>query len=283
MKTCLLFSIFMASLLSCTVTSEDAFKKAAICEGDAFSIDDSKYKIILVIGQSNTHQGLGLDPNIDIPLKGVVQLGRFEERDMQLVDATEPLDHHTVKANRIGFALTFANLFKQELLAPEDALIIVPCGHSGTGFEDNMWNKGDTLYNDAVNRVNHLLKNYRGSKLQAILWHQGERDINNKNYENALTAFVEDIRTDLNQPNVPFILGGMVPYWVNQRFSRRKHQAIIAGIKNNVCYTAYADPTSPFRIEKKDNSKDAVHYDAAGQREMGLRYFQEYLKLIESN
>jgi len=280
MKQTLLLILLTIALLSCkkkVFNPEDIIE----CEDSTFTFVKSNYSLILIIGQSNTHAGLGLDSAIDTAKVGVMQLGRFGNRNLKIIKAAEPLDHHSAKHNRVGFGLTFTNLFKEELLSQNDSVIIIPCGYGGTGFTDNMWNKGDTLYNDAIDRVNYVLDRYPNSKLQAILWHQGEKDVGNKSYELLLIAFIKNIREDLKSPNVPFILGGMVPYWVSQKESRRNQQVIISSIRDKLCIIGYADPNFPYIIEKEDNKIDEIHFDANGQREMGRRYFSEYLKLLK--
>jgi len=268
---------------SCSAPSDRAveeFENRTPLNCSSFSLQPSKYNIILIAGQSNTHSGAGLDSKIDTAFTGVTQLGRFNGQDMKVVKAIEPLDHHTSKANKIGFGLTFANLFKENFLTRGDTLIIVPCGYGGTGFSDDRWNKGNDLYNDAVKRVKYIQNKYKGSKLQAILWHQGERDINYNLYEASLTTFIENIRADLQSPDVPFILGGMVPYWVNQKQARVRQNAIIASMPYKLCNIGYADPTQPFTIEKEYNTTNAIHFNAAGQRELGKRYFSEYVTVL---
>ena len=47
------------------------------------------------------------------------------------------------------------------------------------------------------------------------------------------------------------------------------------------CGTLEINGMPDYRIQKADNLIDAVHFDADGQRELGKRYFKEYLRLIE--
>ena len=49
--------------------------------------------IILVIGQSNTHAGIGFDVELDKPVKGIKQLGRFGTDNMKIIEAVEPIQH----------------------------------------------------------------------------------------------------------------------------------------------------------------------------------------------
>ena len=221
---------------------------------------------------------LGYDLELDKKVKDIKQLGRFGNDNMKIIDATEPLHNHTASENKIGFGLTFSKLLKN-YLNTEKNIILVPCGFGGTGFAQNNWNKGDELYADAVSRVRHVIENNPGSELTAILWHQGESDVGSMSYENDLDNFINDIRSDISAFDVPFILGGMVPFWVDESDQRIKQQEIISNTVNRHNLIGYANPELPFRIEKEDNFFDEIHFDAAGQRELGKRYFNEYLRL----
>jgi hypothetical protein len=144
-----------------------------------------------------------------------------------------------------------------------------------------LWNPGDTLYEDAVMRANYVAQHDSG-RLVAILWLQGESDVGNVNYQQSQDSMIVQIRRDITGAgSVPFIVGGMVPFWVQQDTNRMKLQATIKDTPNRIFRTGYADPTIPFVIEKPDNRYIPVHYDAAGQREMGERYFAEFVRVNE--
>lgn len=238
-------------------------------------------KIILIAGQSNTHFGFGFDPQLDASAPSIFQLGRGGY-DECVVKATEPLDHHSASENRIGFGLTFAKQISN-YVHPNSDIILVPCGSGGTGFIDGSWNKGDHLYVDAVNRVNQLKSDYPDGELLAILWHQGETDTEQENpeFSSDLDGFISDLRSDIGADSVPFILGGMVPFWVDQNANRQAYQQLLSETPERVGITGYVDPEVPFRIAKPDDTVDEIHFDAAGQRELGLRYFQQYLELTD--
>tara|TARA_B100001059_G_scaffold157751_1_gene157365 strand:+ start:78 stop:890 length:813 start_codon:yes stop_codon:yes gene_type:complete len=252
------------------------------CNNNDIEKNEPTNYIVLIIGQSNTHAGIGFDSELDKPVETIKQLGRFGNDNMQIVPAIEPLQHHTPSENKIGFGLTFSKLLK-DYLNTEKNIILVPSGYGGTGFIDERWNKGNDLYNDAVIRVKTLIQRYPGSKLVSILWHQGETDViyGNSSYQNDLDNFIINLRSDLNAFDVPFILGGMVPFWVDEFKERQQQQEIISNTINRHNFIGYANPEFPFRIEKEDNLHDVIHFDADGQRELGKRYFKEYLRLID--
>lgn len=239
------------------------------------------FDVILVIGQSNTHQGLGYNRKLDAPASEIKQFGRFNDNNYKIIPATEPLEHFSSLSDCIGFALTFAKEYRNEYLQKGRKVVIIPGGMGSTGFSSNYWNPGDTLYNDAVERTNYILEHFN-SKLVAILWHQGESDIGNPAYREKLDSMIVQLRRDITGDNasVPFILGGMVPYWVDQDSNRVLLAKIIENTVNRVANTGFADPRLPFVIVKPDNDYVAVHFDANGQREMGRRYFAIYRKLM---
>jgi hypothetical protein len=244
--------------------------------------DRKKYDVILVIGQSNTHSGIGYDEQLDKTQRKIKQLGRFGDNDYQIILAREPLDHFHKYENHIGFALSFAKKYLDIYLQPSREILIIPGGKGSTGFITNHWNPGDTLYEDAVKRTNYVLTTYPNSKLIAILWHQGEADVHNCNYQQNLDTMITNLRKDIisADESTPFILGGMVPYWVEQDSLRQKTNKIISETPTRIINTGYADPTIPYIIYKSDNDSIPIHYDAAGLREMGERYFEEYQWLI---
>jgi hypothetical protein len=128
-----------------------------------------------------------------------------------------------------------------------------------------------------------MIENNPESVLTSILWHQGESDVGSPSYETDLDNFIINIRNDLNATNVPFIVGGMVPFWVDQsieRIQQQQQQQLIMTVVNRHNYIGYANSELPFRIEKQDNFFDVVHYDAEGQRELGKRYFNEYDMIV---
>jgi hypothetical protein len=238
---------------------------------------NNQYDIFLVAGQSNTHYGTGLDPAIDTSDPDIFQVGRFNGFDGKIIPASEPLHHWTWDQTRIGFALTFAKLYKQNSLAPGRKILLVPCGYAASSIEQ--WAKGGTLYNDAVLRTVTALMDNSGSVIKGILWHQGEANIGNTTqyYTGLLDAFITNIRNDLGNPNIPIVLGGMVPYYVNTTAGGPAQQSNIQNTPNRVSRAAYADPTIPLVISKPNNVTDAIHYDANGQRELGKRYYNAFI------
>ena len=70
-----------------------------------------------------------------------------------------------------------------------------------------------------------------------------------------------------------------MPYWVHLSAVRENHQNILKDTPNRIPNTGYADPSIPFVIKKTNDTYDAVHYDAKGQRELGIRYYNAFKNL----
>ena len=213
-----------------------------------FEDNNTIYDIFIIAGQSNTHQGRGLDHNIDTPDSNIFQLGRFSLYNHVIGIAQEPLQHHTSDDQRIGFGLTFCKLYNQNINLENNRVLIIPCGYGGTSISD--WSSNNKLYKDLVNRVNFVLKKYPESKVKAVLWHQGESDVNNQNYAPKLDTFILQIQKDLGG-NTPFILGGMVPYWAALKPTHVAQQNIIKSTPERIPNTAYANPDIPLYYRKR--------------------------------
>jgi hypothetical protein len=235
-------------------------------------IDDG-YDVILVIGQSNTHSGLGLDPRLDGAHPQIFQLGRFAPNDYKVIAGGEPLEHATMSSVQIGFALSFAKQYVADK-NNQRKVLIVPCGVSGTGFLANNWNPGDPEYEDALERTNFVLNKFKDSKLVAILWHQGENDSGHTGYDVSLDTMINTFRNGLvgNQQNVPFLLGGLATEFVDHFGTPAQLiQTFLEETPSRVPHTYFVSSAGlPL------NDGDFIHFNAAGQRTFGKRYFQVF-------
>lgn len=83
------------------------------------------------------------------------------------------------------------------------------------GSSINSWLKGakDNYYGEAVTRMRKAMKY---GKLKAIIWHQGESDSKDVNsYIEKLKKMVTDLRTDLGNEKLPFIVGELAEWRKN--------------------------------------------------------------------
>jgi hypothetical protein len=284
MRFRIVYSVFFLSLVVCFFLKCSTNATSNNNKPNTTLVKDSAYDVFVVAGQSNTYWGKGYDSIKDKEVDGIYQLGRLTPNDLKIIPAKEPLHHFNPRADRIGFALTFAKLYQASIQKKNDILII-PCGMDNTGFDGEGWHKKDFLYDNAISRINYVFKKYPKSSLKAILWHQGEKDVNYKNYQQDLDTLIVQFRRDIigANKNTPFILGGMVPYWVELKPQRKHQQQIIKETTRRISATGYVDPYFPQKIQKLNNNQDTVHYNADGQREMGKRYFEAYKNVVKNS
>jgi len=246
----------------------------AACKKDSPLESELPYDIFLIAGQSNTHLGKGLDTLIDTDDQRIKQLGRFGTHNKRVIAAKEPLEHWTAAVNDIGFGLTFAKASLAKYMHEGRRVLLIPCGHGSTGLSTNHWNKGNALYNDAVERTRSALSLNKENKLIAILWHQGESDVTWPGYEPRLDSMITRMRREITgDQSVPFLLGGLVPGWVEKDTSRKIMQSAISNTPKRVANTAFVSPYYPVVIKTANMGITEVHYDAAAQRILGKRYF----------
>jgi sialate O-acetylesterase len=116
----------------------------------------------------------------------------------------EKLDRYLATRRKgAGLGLSFA----VEMAKRTDVPIgLLPCAHGGTSMEQ--WEPalknqgGDSLYGSMLRRFRAT-----GGSVKGILWYQGESDANPKAgplFEERFRNFVQSVRADFNQPNLPF-------------------------------------------------------------------------------
>lgn len=195
MRLKVIYNVFFISVLACFFFTCTSHVVSNTGISNTPLSKDSAYDVFLVAGQSNTYWGLGYDSTKDKGADDIYQLGRLEPNNLKIIAAKEPLHHFNPKPDRVGFALTFAKLY-QNYIQHAHNILIVPCGMDNTGFDGEGWHKKDFLYDDALSRINYVFKKYPKSKLVAILWHQGEKDVNYKGYQKDLDTLIVQFRRE---------------------------------------------------------------------------------------
>lgn len=224
-----------------------------------------KIHIYVLAGQSNM-AGRGKPEEIDTLPDPNIWMFNKEEK---WVPAREPL--HFDKPAVIGVGPGYA--FAREILKADKNTIIclVPTAVGGTRID--LWKPGaydeatkTHPWDDAIRRIKAALPS---GELKGIIWHQGESDANatrSGTYESKLRELIERFRSELNAPNVPFILGELGDF----KPGENKEIPVINAIIKNVASTT---KNSGFAEAKALTHKgDFIHFDAASARELGKRY-----------
>jgi hypothetical protein len=241
---------------------------------------DSPYLVVPILGQSNAFgMGLGVDTDgEDRPHPWVHQWAMCGPSKGTAILGVDPLLHE-IPSKGVGFGVTFAKRLADET---GRAVLLVPGARGDTSFtpkNGHTWDPADTrtrvnLYRNAVAAIDAALARYPGSRVAAVLWHQGETDVPltpGPVYQTKLDSLIDDLR-DRYGKDLPFVLGGMVPEEMEQ--SGKDYSAINAvhaDTPNRRHRTAFiAGPRSSI------NGGVDRHYNAAGQRELGRAMWQAY-------
>lgn len=233
------------------------------------------YDVIIVLGQSNS-DGFGItEYTFDNPAGGTYDMktnplykddfdDKFDERirafsyDNRIVPAFNNIDHlDNIYQNRkqYGFGVSFARQYiKEEKLADGRKILLIGSGWSGTGFlreslGSNRWDISVTnsLYHRSLARIKRALGGIAvGSTVKAILWHQGESDIDYIHqdawvyppvspvptilpteyptkyniYKTKVGEMLRTLRSNITSTTIPILMGGLCPSgYVNHKLS----------------------------------------------------------------
>ncbi|HED54353.1 MAG TPA: hypothetical protein ENJ00_09175 [Phycisphaerales bacterium] len=178
--------------------------------------------------------------------------------------------------------------FGQELidLYPNDQVLIVKYAVGGTNlyadwttptneFPDGgpMWQQLLVTFDDMFNALNAAGYPYT---IEAFIWMQGESDGDKRfranAYETKLTNFIAGVRSELGEPQLPFILGRV----------RDAGEPHIAKVRLAQQVVADADPWACwFDTDDLNFLPDGIHYDAPGQITLGQRFADHMYVFLE--
>lgn len=195
------------------------------------------------------------------------------DRSGKWVPAMDPV-HYDKPVAGVGPGLTFA----RELVSTDTSMVVglVPAAAGGSPistWEPGAWHDqtDSRPYDDAVSRMRIA---QRAGELKAILWHQGESDGNAESaplYRERLTRLIQRLRSDLDLPEVPFLIGGLgcfpaVPWDRHRATVDSAHRAVPNALPNVLFVSA----------DGLGHKGDHVHFDTDAARELGRRFARAY-------
>jgi hypothetical protein len=244
---------------------------------------DTGYDIVLLLGQSNM-QGAGGAPDaaIDVTHPRVYSYARVGTNANKIVQGVDPLQHpNTGSNNNVGPGMPFARWYA-DTIPGNRRVLLVPAAYSGAGFVNGndgaRWNPGadfsynnvaNSLYENAITQAKAALTAAgANARIVAALWVQGEADINvaATTYRTYLEYLIDGLRSRLNIPTLPFVIGSMVPEYINA--SNGAIAGVHAATPSRKAYTSYVVGPSGY-LYTGDGLN--VHYTTEGQREQGRR------------
>ena len=253
-----------------------------------------KIKVFILAGQSNMEgrtDGSKLDRASRARLEGVqdrVQLA-FNFEPVQPLDVQKASKWivESYKVDRIFGPELFFGIGLAEAWS-DDEILLIKRTEGGTSLY-GCWNPdweaekaeamGETdrpnLYGDLITYTRDVLSTYRTDAYEicGVLWVQGERDSEEPlaaaNYGENLRKLVERFRVDLVNPNLPFLL-----FQVGRGKVVEGMQQVAREVPNVVLIPQSLDPDSADFYDKIPNG----HYNHLGQKKLGLRFAEAYLK-----
>lgn len=211
-------------------------------------------------------------------IKGVYMLRDSTERYVWR-PASHPINAR-LKSDRYSLAGTFAKAHRD--MYPSVKVGLLPMAWGGAPI--SKMSKGTGFYNELLKKINWS-KKY--GCIKGILWHQGESDTVNdlltNSYHDRLKSLIENLRSDLNEPELPFIIGDLAEFYgtgkehnAPDRVKRiDKVRTALKNMKNEL-------PNIGFVSSKGLKSHDfhQVHFDRASYVLLGYRYFDVYWQTI---
>lgn len=229
-------------------------------------------KSILLIGQSNM-AGRGFLNSV----KPIIDERIFVLRNGRWQMMEEPI-HSDRSVAGIGPAASFAKMWLDN--HPNETIGLIPCADGGTSIDD--WEDNGALTRHALSEARFAMET---SDLMGVLWHQGESDSQNKQfqtYETKLMHLITYFREALHKPQLTFVMGLLGEFLGQDGFgaSATEYQEINEIIKsvankNAQCFYVTAEGLTA--------NPDGIHIDGYSQRLFGLRYYEAFSKGETSN
>jgi hypothetical protein len=280
------------------ISTDKIYPQLAAKYGDGYvpitaviSVPVSKYKFIVVAGQSNTHYGRGfIDPlvlaeipeayrNLEPRLKMLVRDGQSHR--LSLVPASwRPVDQELPVGGH-GYSYLLGRHILSTLQQNEE-LIIVTVAVGNTGWSNNRWKGNNDLWLMMCDQVRHCI-GHLDAECIGIFWSQGEADTSepwSSIYKHLLPNMVMTLRNVIGHASgdmstahkVPFCTFDMVQPWVGSVQTRLQVQDVLTNIGTTIPCAANLNVTFAGDLET-----DQIHYDSRQQMQIGKGLFQAWL------
>jgi hypothetical protein len=227
--------------------------------------------VFILAGQSNM-AGRGLvEPQDTIPSERILSINK----NGKVIIAKEPLHFYEPTLAGLDCGLSFGKAIINE--APDQiSVLLIPTAVGGSSI--SQW------LGDSTHRNVKLLSNFKEKvtlakkygEIKGILWHQGESDTNPKDaprYNERLTQLFKIFRTAAGNENLPILIGELGGYSDNKNWAVVNEQIHL--------YSATDRNTAVITTTDLKDKGDALHFNSEGQRILGQRFAEAYLKMIK--
>jgi hypothetical protein len=225
--------------------------------------------MVLAIGQSNMS---GRAPYNDVtgPMENVFLLTPAGEMEI----SSNPMNKYSsirkdISVQALGPSYTCALGLENYLNKPVGFIVNAQGGSSITSW----YQPGKSNYDATISRAKEA---QRFGKIKAIIWHQGSSDNsaglldNFVSYKSRLATMVQNFRTDLNEPNLFFVLGELSERSEFDQFTATVVQPVATYITNSDFIVTDGTSLLP----------DGIHFDAPSAKLLGERYAEKIIQHV---
>jgi len=227
--------------------------------------------VFIMAGQSNMAGRGTVEPQDTVSNKRILSINQNGE----LIIAKEPLHWYEPERTGLDCGFSFAKTLLKKI--PDNvSLLIIPTAVGGSSA--TQW-LNDSLYRNVKLFSNFLSKVEIARKIgtiKGILWHQGESDANEKDiplYKQRLGQLFSRFRSATGNNELPIILGELGSFSDNP---------VNFSLINKTIHEYAAEDKNCSVISTNDlkDKGDHLHFDSKGQRTMGKRFAEAYLKTL---
>lgn len=223
----------------------------------------AKDRLIILAGQSNM---MGRGKVHELPAE-------YKSTPANVTFFYQGREHPLAKFAWFGPEVSFAHEVARAF--PNDHFILVKQAASGSLIQQ--WQPGQGLYNALLRQVGFATQEENAGKVDAILWMQGESDAQSSanvanQYGSRFNTLVTGLRKDLQSPDSLFIYGQI-------SLEHPQHTDSIASVRDQQ-QAAQSQLPKAVMVDTDGLGKlnDGIHFNAAGQIELGKRFAKAYLQ-----
>ncbi len=265
------------------------FAASAVADEDqqdpnSWKIPASKedFHVFLLMGQSNMSGGVNIAAGDTRPVPHVLKMLYAKQgNEPKWAPGAHPLHPRRPNKKKMhGPGMSFAQNYVAE--KPGVVVGLIPMAWGGKPIAQ--LDKGSPIYGDAIRHAKIAMG---AGTLKGVLWHQGEGDTveqaRTDAYEKKLHRLIADVREDLGDPELPFIVGNLAEFYgtgkdhnAPDRVARiNKIRGILRSLPEKVPHTGFVESTgcSPAARPK-------VHFNRNSYVLMGKRYAEVYADMM---
>lgn len=158
-----------------------------------------------------------------------------------VVASEENIEGISYSPARSGFIIDFGKLYHEKT---GENVLIVPAYQGGSGFQNNGWQAGGSLYTEALSRFNAAYEKAYNPYFAGCIGSIGSNNVATVDAVDKYTDFITRIRQDFHggSPKTPFVVIELQEDYISTN-GRLAMNRIIEDLPKRVKHTAVADNT----------------------------------------